>query len=75
MVFPITNKGIYWRCINSQTRVTVATIDSVIISSTGDATDFGNLTYARGIPVEHPQITVRGVFGGGDDTYTIRLIT
>ena len=54
---------------NPSSPVTVATIDSVTISSTGNAVDSGELTYARREAGASAN-SVRGVFGGGDDTYT-----
>ena len=54
---------------NPVSPVTVATIDSVIISSKGNAVDSGELTYARR-NASASSNSVRGVFGGGDDTYT-----
>jgi hypothetical protein len=44
---------------------TTDTIDYITIASTGNATDFGNLTVARGNGVKGDSNGTRGVFGGG----------
>ena len=54
---------------NPSSPVTTGIIDSVIISSKGNAVDSGELTFSRR-NTSASSNSVRGVFGGGDDTYT-----
>ena len=54
---------------NPSSPVTTGIIDSVIISSKGNAVDSGELTFSRR-NTSASSNSVRGIFGGGDDTYT-----
>ena len=70
----ITNRYCYGSC-SSSTRGFMAggfspvddTIEYVIFSSTGDATDFGNLTVARWLLCDGCSDSTRGIFAGGRD--------
>jgi len=60
-----STRGLFGGGISSPSPLTFAdTIDFITISSTGNATDFGNLTQARDIFAACSSST-RGIFGGG----------
>ena len=63
---PDKSRGLFFGGINASNSA-VDTIDYITIASTGDATDFGNLTAAKANGAATASVT-RAIFGGGTNS-------